>query len=95
MRKLTFRVHAIERMFERGITRNDVRNVIENGEEIRAYPDDKPYPSRLILGWRGKEPMHVVAADNEADDETIVITVYVPDIDLWNPDFRSKRENDK
>ncbi|MBZ0301194.1 MAG: DUF4258 domain-containing protein [Anaerolineae bacterium] len=95
MRKLIFRVHAIQKMFERGISQMDVRTVIEHGEVIREYPDDTPYPSRLVLGWREKRPLHVVAADNDADDETIIITAYEPDPALWKPGFKQKKDQNK
>lgn len=36
--------------------------------------------------------MHVVAADNRAADETIVVTVYEPDPALWRPGFRRRRK---
>ena len=88
--KLVFRLHVIQRMFQRKISNADVQNVVENGEVIRKYPDDKPYPSRLILGWRGKRPLHVVAADK--DDETIIITVYEPDPAIWEADFKRKKK---
>jgi Domain of unknown function (DUF4258) len=48
--KITYRVHAVRRMFERRITDADVANALAAGEEIAAYPDDQPYPSRLLLG---------------------------------------------
>ncbi len=51
--KLVFRVHAIQRMFERSIQDEDVRTVLRQGEVIEAYPDDTPYPSYLMLGWVG------------------------------------------
>lgn len=89
--KLVFRVHAVQRMFERNISRDDVRAVLATGDVIHEYPDDAPYPSRLILGWRGERPLHVVAADNHVAHETIIITVYQPDPDQWEPDFRSKK----
>ncbi|MBZ0292951.1 MAG: DUF4258 domain-containing protein [Anaerolineae bacterium] len=81
-------------MFERSINRDDVRAVIESGEIIREYPDDTPFPSRLILGWRNERPLHVVAADNEVDDEIIIITAYEPDSAIWEPDFKKKKEQD-
>lgn len=93
MSKLIFRVHAIQMMFERSISRDDVRHVVENGEVIREYPDDTPFPSRLILGWREKRPLHVVAAD-DGDDQTIIITAYEPDPAIWEPDFKKKKEQD-
>ncbi len=89
--KVTYRVHAVRRMFERGISEAQVRQVLEGGEEITAYPDDKPYPSRLLLGWQGERPLHVVAAYNAQDDEEIVITVYEPEIALWEDGFKRRR----
>jgi hypothetical protein len=58
---------------------------------IEDYPTDTPYPSRLILGWVGARPLHVVAADNAAAQETIIVTVYEPDPLLWHPGFRQRR----
>lgn len=94
MPKLTFRLHAIQRMFEREISRDDVSEVVQNGEVIRRYTDDKPYPSQLVLGWRNKRPIHAVMAHNEADDEIIIITVYEPNPKQWESDFKSKKESD-
>jgi hypothetical protein len=51
-------------MFQREINEHDVRAILTTGETIEEYPDDIPYPSRLILGWIGKRPIHIVAADN-------------------------------
>jgi hypothetical protein len=89
--KLVFRVHAVRRMFERGISDEDVRQVLAMGEVIAGYPTDLPYPSRLVSGVREGRPLHVVAADNTAEDETIVITAYEPDPGLWEPGFRERK----
>ena len=78
-------------MFQRRINEVDVRNVLENGEVIEEYPEDQPYPSRLVLGWQGYLPIHVVVADNERDQETIVITVYEPGLAQWEPGFRRRK----
>ena len=61
------------------------------GQVLEDYSDDTPYPSRLILGWQGDRPLHVVAAYNAEDDETIVITAYEPDPDLWDAGFRVRK----
>jgi len=78
-------------MFERGITDADVNAVLLAGDEIAGYPDDRPYASRLLLGWRGDMPLHVVAAYNPSDGEQIVITVYEPDPELWEVGFRRRK----
>ncbi|HWR20370.1 MAG TPA: DUF4258 domain-containing protein [Verrucomicrobiae bacterium] len=88
---LVFRVHAIKRMFQRRISKNDVRHVLETGETIETYPDDTPYPSRLILGWWNARPLHVVAAENAETRETIVITAYEPDPEEWERGFKRRK----
>ena len=90
--RLVFRVHAIQRMFQRRINEADIRQVIISGETITTYPTDKPFPSRLILGWSGPRPIHVVVADNSQTQETIIITVYEPDTREWEPDFKRRKK---
>jgi hypothetical protein len=93
--KLTFRLHALQRMYVREISVGDVRSIVNTGEVIKEYPDDKPYPSRLILGWHDKRPVHIVVADNTDNlDETevIVIMVYEPDPQIWEDDFKRKKK---
>lgn len=88
---LVFRVHALRRMVERSIAPEDVRQAVEHGETIEAYPEDKPYPSRLVLGWSGGRALHVVVADNKAEGKRIIITVYEPDPAKWQPGFRRRK----
>jgi hypothetical protein len=90
-RQILFRVHAIQRMFERGISENKVRHALEVGETIEDYSSEMPEPGRLILGFQGKHPIHVVASENQPANEVIVITVYIPDPNKWNKDFKSRR----
>ena len=69
-----------------------MRQVLVNGKTIEAYPGDQPYPSRLVLGWRGSRPLHLVVADHLTGQETIVITVYEPDPVRWESDFERRRQ---
>jgi hypothetical protein len=78
-------------MFERHISAQDVRHVLESGETIAEYLHDRPIPSRLVLGWVLAEPLHVVAADDPDGDITVVITAYRPDAGRWHPGFRRRR----
>lgn len=79
-------------MYQRGISEQEVRHVISTGEIIEEYPDDTPYPSRLVLGWHGSRPLHVIVADNVDDQENIVVTVYEPDPGEWEPDFKRRKK---
>ena len=87
-----FSGHVFKRMAERGFSPDVIKSVIENGSVIKEYPDDTPYPSRLILGYSGDRPVHVVAAYNPADDTEYVVTVYEPDTEHWNSDFTERRK---
>jgi len=88
--QVIFRVHALTRMFERGISVDDVRAVIAQSETIQAYPDDKPYPSKLLLGWIGSRPVHVVVAEDASDGILIGVTAYEPDPVHWDSEFKRK-----
>jgi hypothetical protein len=68
-----------------------IRQALATGETIEEYPEDVPYPSRLVLGSIGNRPIHVVAADNRKVEETIVITAYEPDPTQWHPGFKRRR----
>ncbi len=91
MSRFVYRVHAVQRMFEREIKRSVVESVIQSGTTIESYPEDTPYPSRLVLGWDRDRPIHVVVADNLHDEETVVITVDQPDPMRWDASF-SRRQ---
>jgi len=84
--------HALERMIEREISREEVKEVLLNGEIIETYPDDKPYPSALFLGWAKKEPLHVAVALDSLTGWCFVITVYKPDLEHFESDCRTRRQ---
>ena len=60
---------------------------------VEEYPDDRPYPSLLVVGWTGAgRPVHVVCAYAREEDQLIVITVYQPDPNRWDEGFRQRRK---
>ncbi len=66
--------------------------MILHGEAIEDYPEAKPFPSALFLGWSGNKPLHAVAAYDSLDDQVYIITVYEPDLQHFEPDFRARRK---
>ena len=83
--------HARIRLFERGITLDDVICCVKNGEIIEQYERDVPLPSCLVLGMEVKgKYIHIVVSH---DDEYIyLITAYFPDAQRWNSDFKTRRK---
>jgi len=86
-----YRVHAIERMFQRGISEEIVEIAIKSGKVIEEYLDDKPYPSFLVLDFENNDlskPIHVVFAKNEG--EIIIITAYRPEESKWTNNYQTR-----
>ena len=88
---IEFRLHAVQRMFERGITTIDVKEVIKNGKTLEKYSDDKPFPSYLLLGFVKGKSLHVVVAIDNENKKAIIITVYEPDPKLWQAGFERRK----
>ncbi len=89
--KIAVTKHARERLAERGIWMDDIISAISSGEIIKAYLDDKPLPSCLILGKAvSGKALHVVVSK---DIEFIyLITAYFPNPEQWQSDFRTRKE---
>jgi len=85
-------VHAATRSKERGISTTDMETAIVNGEIIKEYPDDKPFPICLIFGRTSEGvALHIVCSLAPVSD---IITFYFPDEKLWI-DYRIRRDKDE
>jgi len=78
-------------MFERGISRTDVQEVLRTSEIIVSYPDDKPYPSHLMLAFVGARALHVIVAVDAAHGRCIIVSAYVPDRSVWDKSYRRRK----
>lgn len=88
---IIFKDHAIIRMFERGIAKQEAIEVIEQGEIIEQYKDDYPYPSYLIFKIVNDKPIHMVVADNISEMQKTIVTVYIPDSANFELDFKTRK----
>jgi hypothetical protein len=78
-------------MFERRILEKNIRRALETGEVIEDYSSEMIDPGRLILGYQGKHPFHLVVSENRETNDVTVITVYIPDPNIWKKDYRTRR----
>ena len=90
--RVVSRAHVLRRMIERGLDRSAVIDAVSCGEVIEKYLDDSPYPSALVLGFAGEQPLHVVVAFDEASLEGYIITAYQPSPEKFEPDWRTRRQ---
>lgn len=91
--KIKWYKHALERMQERDISREDVKNCIMQGEIIEDYPDDFPYPSCLIFGYTVHNKVIHAVVSLDIDSGFIgIITAYYPNIQKFKSDLKTRRE---
>lgn len=81
--------HVHRRCRERGITLDEIKHCIMDGEIIEDYPADYPFPSALVLGCEISKPLHVVAG--VSGEYLWIITVYYPSADKWENDFKTRK----
>ena len=62
--KIVFSGHALRRMFEWRVGRDEVLQVVASGEMIAEYPDDRPFPSVLLLATVEGRVLHAVVGED-------------------------------
>lgn len=78
-----FTRHAFRRAIERNISEREIEEAGTQAEIIENYPDDKYFPSVLLLGFtEAGRPLHIQASAGESDLLKI-ITLYEPDEMEW------------
>lgn len=87
-----FSNHAVKQMFQRNISVEEVKYVLQNGITINEYPDDRPYPSKLLFALKNEKPLHIVYSENIIENTIIIITAYEPSLDIWENDFITRKK---
>lgn len=87
--------HALQRMMERGILRQDVKNALKDGVVIEYYYDDYPYPSFLIAYVDTLNPLHIVCSIDDVSKTIYIITAYTPDTDHFESDLLTRRNDNE
>lgn len=91
-KRILFLPHAIDEMNapDELITPEDVERSVLAGQVVEDYPEDARGHSCLILGHgAGSRPIHVVCSPKV--DYLAIITVYIPDRERWEVDFKTRR----
>jgi len=83
-----YSTHAQVESAKDGLLLADLRFVFEKGRVIEEYPEER----RVLLYAdtpTDEIPAHIVVEDTEA--EGVIVTVYVPDPDIWIANVRRRR----
>ena len=83
--------HALHRIVERNISKEEIMEAGESAIEIEDYPTDKYYPSCLLLGFtEHTRPLHLHVSRMESEGVRL-ITIYEPNERDWVDGFTKRR----
>jgi Domain of unknown function (DUF4258) len=90
--RILWTYHVNMRLGQRFIARDTIIQAADTYEIVEAYPEDKYFPSYLLLGREGANAFHVFGADVEGQNVRIV-TAYYPSADEWEMDLKTRRRS--
>ena len=89
--RIRWTYHVTMRLQQRRLNAGVLEAAVATLEIIEAYPQDKYLPSFLLRASSADFVFHAhIAADVEGDNVRVV-TMYVPNSDEWDVEFRVRR----
>ncbi len=79
------------RLEGRFIAREAIVAAAENYEIVEAYPQDKYFPSYLVLGRASDRMFHVLFGIDVEGRNVRIVTAYYPSIEEWETDLKTRR----
>ncbi len=81
------------RLGQRFIARETIIQAADTYEMVEAYPEDKYFPSYLLLGRAGNDAFHVLFGVDLEGQNVRVVTAYYPSADEWEIDLKTRRRS--
>jgi hypothetical protein len=81
------------RLGQRFIARETIIQAVDTYEIVEAYPEDKYFPSYLLLGREGNDAFLVLVGADVEGQNVRIITAYYPSPDEWEMDLKTRRRS--
>ena len=91
--RILWTYHVNMRLGRRFIDRKTIISATESYEVVEAYPDDKYFPSYLVLGRQGEEAFHALFGADVDGQNVRIVTAYFPSPDEWELDLKTRRSS--
>src|SRR4051812_12981499 len=89
--RIELTAHALKRIVERNISQSEIAEAGGMAEIIEDYPEDKYFPSALLLGHTAMgRPLHLHTSKMDGDCVRL-ITIYEPNPQEWVDNFRKRK----
>jgi len=90
---IAIKQHAEKRRIRREVPQEAIEYILELFDVIEFYPNAFPFPAMLLRGVWEDRTLHIVAGFDLSKQIVHVITVYEPDSEHFEPDWRTRRRN--
>jgi len=91
--RILWTYHVNMRLGKRFITRETIISAVDSYEIVEAYPEDKYFPSYLLLGRQDEEAFHVLFGADVEGQNVRIVTAYYPSPDEWKMDLKTRRRS--
>jgi hypothetical protein len=81
------------RLGQRFIARETIMQATDTYEIVDAYPEDKYFPSYLLLGRAGDDAFHVLFGADVEGQNVRIVTAYYPSPEEWEADLKTRRRS--
>ncbi|MCF7810322.1 DUF4258 domain-containing protein [bacterium] len=85
--------HAETRRLKRRVPLDVIHRIVSDFDVIEKYTDSYPLPAMLLFGLWDNTPLHIVAGFDIECEIVYIITVYIPDLEHFESDLRTRRSN--
>ncbi|MGH7887159.1 MAG: DUF4258 domain-containing protein [Candidatus Binatia bacterium] len=89
--RILWTYHVNLRLERRFISREAIIGAVDNYELVEQYPDDKYFPSYLLVGRHDEKFFHALFATDVEDRNVRLVTAYYPDPNEWETDLKTRR----
>ena len=89
--RILWTYHVNMRLGRRFIAREAIISAADSYEIVEAYPEDKYFPSYLLVGRQGKNAFHVLFGTDVDGENVRIVTAYFPSLEEWEPDLKTRR----
>jgi hypothetical protein len=83
--------HVNMRLGQRFIARDAIIGASASYEIVEEYPEDKYFPSYLLLGRQEAVGFHILFGVDVSGHNVRVVTAYYPDPEEWEADLKTRR----
>ncbi len=91
--RILWTYHVNMRLGRRFIARETIISAADSYEIVEAYPEDKYFPSYLLLGRQGEEAFHVLFGTDVDGQNVRIVTAYYPSPEEWEMDLKTRRRS--